>query len=178
VDWQVIFSKIESRLVTRIQAVVRALHFQSPVYCLMINYYSSTVLGDVVPTLRLPTVSLRDRVLATKGSEAPYYLWSPQELPNCPEVISAALDDDELLALVRAHPNFVSRKMARNVALRLNEVDWSRIARVAEDFVVIAADATQAFGDTFGDIKASIGDERLDRLRSSGWMGTSSWYQL
>ena len=177
-DWQVVFAEIEDHLVALIPQRVRDLRMEVPVYCLFIDYYSSAVLGDLVPTLRLATVSLRDRVLATKGAEAPYYLWSPQELPNSREVINATLDDEVLLAKVRAHPNLVSRKLARSAALRLNELDWSRILPVAEVFVVIASDATQAFADTFGDIKASISEERLERLRSRGLLGMKSWFQL
>ena len=177
-DAQVAFAEIEEILVARIPERVRELKIPVPVYCLMIEYYSSTVVGDVVPTLRLPSESFRTRVQMEKRAEAPYFLWSPHELPHSPEIISAALDDGLLVTKIRAHPNLVSRKMARNVALRLNELDWSEMTPIADDFVVIAADATQAFADTFGDIKASVGERRLDRLRSCGLIGGKQWSRL
>jgi len=177
-DWQVAFTEVEEMLVSLIPQRIAKLLIPAPIYCLMIEYYTSTVAGDMTPTLRLPTVAFRDRILAEKGDLAPYHLWSHAELPHCAEILSASIDDAPLLAKVRAHPNLVSRKMARKVAARLNAGNWTRIAPVADGFVVVAADASQSFGDTSGDIRASIGDARFADLQSRGLIGRQEWGRL
>ena len=177
-DWQIAFAEIEELLVSLIPKRVRELAIPIPVYCVMVEYYSSTVVGDVVPTLKLPSDSFRRRVQEARGTDAPHFLWSPPEVPHSSDIFTASLKSDELLAKVRAHPNLVSRKMARAVALRLNELDWTQILPVSDGFVVVAADATQAFADEFGDIKASIGERRWTDLIARRLIGATEPYQL
>jgi hypothetical protein len=178
VTWETVFAEIEQLLVSLIPRRVQELAIPIPVYCLMIEYYSSSVAGDVVPTLKLPSVAFRSRVQSARGKESPHYFWSPPELPACADIFTASLQDESLLAKVRAHSNLVSRKMARAVARRLNNLDWTRIAPVSDGFVVVAADATQTFGDLYGDIKASIGEARWNDLIARRLLGAAEASRL
>ncbi|MBC7854701.1 MAG: hypothetical protein IAF94_14810 [Pirellulaceae bacterium] len=177
-DTQAASREIEDLLFALIPRRVGELRISVPVYCLMVKYLSGSEYGDTVPSLELPADSLRQQIQKEKGNKAPYFLWSHFELPHCPEVFTATIHDPTLLAIVRLNPDLANRKLAQIVALRLNALDWSQVTSVTDDFVVIAADETQEFGDTFGDIKASIGEERLANLRARKLIGSESWYHL
>lgn len=177
-DTQAASKEIEDLLFALIPRRVGELRISVPVYCLMVRYYSGSEYGDAVPSLELPADSLRRRIQKEKGEKAPYFFWSQFELPHCSEVFTATINDPTLLAKVRLNPDLANRSLAQRVALRLNALNWSQVTSVTDDFVVIAADETQEFGDTFGDIKASIGEERLANLRARKLIGSESWYHL
>ncbi len=59
-------------------------------------------------------------------------------------------------------------KTLRRVARRLNDLDWSTICRVTDDFVVVTADNTGNYGYV-SDAAASMTPRQLRRLRRSGW---------
>lgn len=177
-DWTGAFAEIENLLVSLIPDRVRELRIPVPVYSLMVEYYTSAVVGAPVPTLKLPSAAYMQRVAEAHGKDAPHYLWSPPELPDSPDIFACSLQNDELLAKVQAHANLVSRKMARAVALRLNDLDWTKIAPVCDGFVVVAADATSAFADEFADIEASVGKARWNDLIAKRRIGATHPAQL
>jgi hypothetical protein len=182
-------------LVEAIPQAIASLKPTRPIAVVRISYYN-TCAPSTYLSLRTVSAECRARVLASKGRNAPFYLWSsgeecgdgnidiPPEEPSdagykpiaelCAQVYDLLCEDekeDEHMGLFR--------QMIQQVALQLNSRDWKPICPVTDDFVVTAADGSQHFADDYEDLVNSIPADRLALLRSRGLLGPGeNWDQL
>lgn len=185
-----ILAQAEDRLVALIPTRVKAIGIQEPVYCLRIWYYGTDTGGDRVPSLMLVKESVRRRRIAEKGANVPHHLWSADELTEPSGVYTAEFKDAILAKLCRqwydqpwgekpeTEELLPIREMVQRVATRLNGLPWDKHVPVTNDFVIFAADASHTFSDDYGEMLASVPRERVELLRSRGFLGTRDWYRL
>jgi hypothetical protein len=190
-----ILAGIEEVLVLAIPQRVKALAINEAVYCLRIWWYGTDMPGDRTPSLTLAKESYRQLMVAVKGDKAPYYIWSADEIDSFDDREASAFraeianpptaklvaswyaqmpdrgwpDDADLIPL---------QTMVRRVATRLNRLRWADYASVTDDFVVMAADGSHSLIDVYGDMLASVPQERIEQLRSRRLLGTDPWWSL
>ncbi|MDB5340875.1 MAG: hypothetical protein JWN70_6494 [Planctomycetaceae bacterium] len=133
---------------------------------------------------------------------ARFYLWSPGEecgtrlgvpIPEDPETRSMpqALKDfirwntpdaqiKRLFATVHKLLDVDShlymqefRKTLQLVTMKLNELDWSEVCEVSDDFVIAPADGSRFFARDADDLEGGIPAARLGLLQSRGFLGPS-----
>jgi hypothetical protein len=183
--------QLEEPLVTCIPKRVKALRLREPVYCLRIWFYGTDCVGEGIPSLTLKTESLRQRVLADKGKQAPHYLWCADECEDGAGVIRATITNAAISRLCRNWYNQLPkgslsddsalvplRVAIQRVAATLNRLDWQPYAPVTDDFVVFPADGSHSFCDDYAEMLATIPATRLDLLRSRRFLGTEDWWAV
>lgn len=186
--------RLEDLLVKTIPDAVKEAELAEPSYALMICYCGEDMLSSYSGFLVMAPKSVRDSFVA--DYDAPdddrllVYTWAPDELRNREETVeldSCSTDSDEFelreaaLVLMELcdegdHQLDVETLVTplRRAARRLNQLDWSEIAPITDDFVVTALDNTgEGEFDTRTDISASVPQEKLKRLQSRGllWPG-------
>src|SRR5258708_36358984 len=89
-----VFKELVPVLVEAIPRAVKAEDFAEPVYCLRVYYDSIDTPEEGYATrLRLIKKASRARVLASKGRNAPYYLWCADETDCLEQGPNICLDD-------------------------------------------------------------------------------------
>jgi hypothetical protein len=187
------FESLVPLLVDAIPRAVASMKLRKPICAVRIYYYDTHA---PCTYLLLQTVSAdcRANVLASKGRNAPYYLWGSGEAcgdgeVELPSKHSSSKTRKQIATLFQKvydllcedeDENMVAfREMLQQVARELNSKDWTTICPVTDDFVVIPADGSVHFGDDYQDIAASVLADRLDLLRSRGFLGPGeTWDQL
>jgi hypothetical protein len=187
------FDQLVPLLVDAIPKAVSALKLKKPV-CIVRIYYYDTHAPCTYLSLRTVSAECRDQVVAAKGRNAPFYLWSsgedcgdgtvglpPEKPAGKPDKQIAALFEKVYDLLCEDEDEYMDpfREMLRQVAAKLNALDWSKVCKVTDDFVVAPADGSMHFGDDYEDLVASVPEERLELLRSRGFLGPEeTWDQL
>jgi hypothetical protein len=168
-------------LVVAIPQAVQLLKLKKPTACVRIYYFDTTAPCGYL-TLRIISEKLRARLLADEGQNALYALWASAEetrdsdidvpnkrLKNSKKLSEFFAEIYEQLGADKGLRGY--RKMLQGVANKLNGKNWSKICPVTDDFVVAAADGSQAFADDYPDLVKSIPPARLKLLRQRGLLG-------
>jgi hypothetical protein len=179
------FDKLVPLLVDAIPQAVASLKLTKPI-CIVRIYFYDTHASCTYLSLRTVSVECRDQVLASKGKDAPYYIWGSGE--NCgdgtidlpPEKPTSKLDK-QIAALFEQVYEFLSeddheeenmipfRQMVRQVAAKLNRIDWNPYCKVTDDFVVVPADGSMSFcGEDYEDLVESVPADRVALLHARG----------
>jgi hypothetical protein len=181
-------------LVMAIPKAIGSLKLAKPV-CIVRIYYYDTHAPCTYLSLRTVSAGCRAQVLASKGRDAPFYIWGsgeecgdghvdlPLERPSgktekqiatlFQQIYDSLFEDEE--------ENMVAfRQMLQQVARELNAKDWKKVCPVTDDFGVLPADGSQHFGgEDYEDLVESVPAERLDLLRSRRFLGPGeNWDQL
>ena len=72
--------------------------------------------------------------------------------------------------------NEASRLLAQALSRHLNELDWSEVCPVSDDFIVYAQNGTDRGCDGYEDLIASVPKQKLELLIARGFMGAGSAY--
>lgn len=184
-------------LVDAIPQAIASLKLKKPI-CIVRIYFYDTHAPCTYLSLRTVSADCRAQVLASKGRDAPFSIWSSGEecgdgnidLPADPpasktdkKIASLFEQAYELLCEDEDEPSesmVAFRTMLRKVAAKLNALDWKKFCPVTDDFVVVPADGSMHFGgEDYEDMVESIPRKRLELLRSRGFLGPGqSWDQL
>jgi hypothetical protein len=179
-----IFTRLEQRLNIVVPQVVGACEMSEPAYCLRVYYDSiDTPEEDYATRLRLLKASVREQAVATRGNRAPDGIWmadntddsdihgpniflkhDPQTRQICSEIFQRILKDED--AMLRE-----LRRTIQRVCRQLNQLHWTTVRSVTDDFVVFPADGSHTFYDDYGDLVASVPPERIELLRQRGYLG-------
>jgi hypothetical protein len=179
------FDKLVPLLVDAIPQAVASLKLTKPI-CIVRIYFYDTHAPCTYFSLRTVSVECRDQVLASKGEDAPYYIWGSGE--DCgdgtvylPPEQPSSKSDKQIAALFEQVYEFLSeddheeeniiefRQFVREVAAKLNGIDWNPFCKVSDDFVVVPADGSMAFGgEDYLDLIESVPAERVELLRARG----------
>ncbi len=177
----------EDWLVAEVPGRVASLPIAGPVYCLRVWYNDDS--SESASLLVCPDAHRR-RALAAKGDSAPHFLWCADELTgDSASAYTIRLRDARLAELMaqwfdrpttgdEAVDLAPLRAMVQRAAARLGALDWARHIPATDDFVVFAADGTHVFCDDYGELTASVPPERVELLRSRGFLGAAQWYRL
>jgi len=181
-----------------LEAVPRAMHsqkFSGPVSILRIYFWDNHAPKGYL-SLWTVSDSRRRQIAAKHGKDAPSVLWlsgenAPDGRVDLPMEGWPHPQDEELAASLQSVHRLVCkdsnkymlgyRKLLQEVARELNKRDWSKIAEVTDDFVVVPADGDQHFGggEDYDDIVASVPAERIRLLEQRGFLGPASrWERL
>ena len=170
-----LLTDIENDLVKEIPAAVRAEKIKKRSYGILLCYIDFTTDAYTPFAVVLPE-SHRQECIANRSVES---IWTICAVPGqqCDIAKKSAVhekcdrayrylqekwsDQDELRVLMPF------RKMFYRVCLRLNELDWSAILPVTEDFVVVASDWSEGC-DIVRDAKASVPHAKQERLKDQG----------
>ena len=179
-----VFTELEHRLIEVIPHVVGACEMAEPAYCLRVYYDSmDTPEDDYATRLRLLKASAREQAVATRGDHAPDGIWMADNtddadvhgpnifLKHDPEIRRIC---SEIFQLIVKDENATLRELRRTiqrVCQRLNQLDWTTIRSVTDDFVVFPADGSHTFYDDYGDLVASVPPERIELLRKRAYLG-------
>lgn len=178
-------------MATEVVAQARRLRIDSPLCRLKFWYYdtcapSCYLLGDAL------RAADRERIVATEGINAGDQLWDgsgPIEISvglsddsPCTSVLAKAynamcMDASELHAAgLPESAAYMSRWLAQSLSRYLNEPGWDTVCPVTDDFIVYAQNGTDYGCDCYEDIVASVPSEKLDLLRSRGFLGHGDYY--
>ncbi len=180
---ETVFAQLEQRLMDVIPPSVGACNMDEAAYCLRVFYDSLDTPEETYATrLRLVAASLREQAVTTRGKQAPDGIWladntdldeqhrniflrhDPETRRLCGEIFRLLTkDEDATLQELR--------RTIQRVCRRLNQLDWTSIRAVTDDFVVFPADGAHTFYDDYGDLLASVPAERIELLRERGYLG-------
>jgi hypothetical protein len=181
---ETVFTELEHRLIEVIPHVVGACEMAEPAYCLRVYYDSmDTPEEEYATRLRLLKASLRVQAVATRGNHAPDGIWmadntddsdihgpniflkhDPQTLQICGEIFQRIVKNEG--STLRE-----LRRTIQRVCRQLNQLDWTTVRSVTDDFVVFPADGSHTFYDDYGDLVASVPAEQIELLRQRGYLG-------
>jgi hypothetical protein len=190
-----ILNRLEDLLVAQIPDAVKKLRIREPVYSLRIWYFGSDEGGDRSPKLILPTEALRQKVIKTKGNNAPHFLWAADELYHVDGAHTSRLKSPDVAKLCNAwYEQYESgdgpppgkaallpfREMVQRAARRLNAYDWKTCINPTPDFVVFAADGSHDFCNDFEEMQASVSESQIEAFRTNRLLGTGTkkWWEL
>jgi hypothetical protein len=186
-----VYAKLVPLLVEAVPRAVQKACYSEPVYCLRVYYDSIDMPEEGYATrLRLINEESRARVLASKGSSAPYYLWCADETDSTKEHgPNILLDDDPKIAKLCGQiyerlcddeeENLpLLRGAIQEVCRALNRLDWRPYCQATDDFVVFPADGSHTFYDDYGDLVASVPVERVELLHSRGMLGPADRWDM
>lgn len=186
------FDKLVPLLVDVIPQAVVSLRQTMPI-CIVRIYYYDTHAPCTYLLLKSVSSNCRNDVLASKGRNAPFYIWGsgeecgdgnidlPRKSTNSDKQIAALFEQVYELLVEDEEANMIPfRQMLQLVAKKLNEMDWREFCKVTDDFVIVPADGSQHFGgDDYKDLVESVPAERLELLRSRRVLGPrENWYYL
>lgn len=165
---------IERMLREQIPAGVAAVRGKGPFYCLLICYCGEDFGAGWPPVLTLKPEAETRRIVE-HGGEVAYCLWAPDESDETN--VYVRYGDEALENHCRLHAQLMdvkqdytsARKILRNVAKALNELDWPKMLDVTPDFVVAAVDNTGEF-ELVDDIKACVPRAKFASLKERGWI--------
>jgi len=139
--------RVEDRLVEMLPKLVHERAGDEPIYCLVLHYHSEwpmpPTVGVGLERERLAWIDSIEDVQTLRMT-----VWNPAEFGNYRDGTVAwdlSAIDPELARALRAIPDSESaaeqaRATLNRAARRLQELDWSSIASVTDDFVVVAVD--------------------------------------
>ena len=177
------FRLLQPLLTAAIPMAIGQLKLPDPIFCIRLYYHDTNAPPeDYCTWVRVLTEPLRQRVLATKRPcDVPFYLWSPQsgEANGSPGRDPGLFEADlsgyrdimeryaEVYELVDADDGMTQlRELLRQVSRVLNARDWSKTAKVTDDFVVFPADGSGYYGGSHAeDMEESIPPQKLELLR-------------
>jgi hypothetical protein len=177
------FRLLHPLLTAAIPMAVGQLKLPDPIFCIRLYYHDTNAPPeDYCTWVRVLTEPLRQQVLATKRPvDVPFYLWHPQsgnangspgrdiglfeadlrthqDIMQGYEEIYEMVDSDDGMNRVR--------ELLRQVSRTLNARDWSKVAKVTDDFVVFPADGSGYYGGNYAeDMEESISPQTLELLR-------------
>lgn len=137
---------IKTRLLKAVPATVKRAKIKAPIYCVALAYDGEG--NDALPPcLGIGLESERKEWIKTRGRDAKHMVWNPAEFQHY-ETGHTQLDDDELDdacewlngELANRASSAAAKRLLVEVAAELNALDWSKIAKLAPDFVVYAVD--------------------------------------
>ena len=157
------FGLLQPLLTAAIPVAVGRPKLPDPIFCIRLYYHDTNApQGATATWVRVLTEPLRQQILATKRPcDVPFYLWSPQSgaANGSPGQDHGLFEADisgyrdimeryaEVYELVDTDDGMTQlRELLRRVS-RLNARDWSKTAKVTDDFVVfpqMARDTTVA----------------------------------
>ncbi len=173
-----LLNDVEEFLVENIPVAVKNEKFTDPVYGLILIY--TGVDSDITgypPPLLLPTVKYRDQI---ESGEPPgdwgwgYMLWSSCEMSGRTGIYDAYCDAPDLRKKLELIFDLTIgtdvgyepvRNMFQRVVRRLNQVDWSTILNVSDDFIVVASDNHGEFTEN---LEEYITPEKIRLLKERG----------
>jgi hypothetical protein len=174
---------LQPLLTAAIPVAVGQLKLTDPIFCIRLYYHDTNAPSeDYCTWVRVLTEPLRQQVLATKRPvDVPFYLWHSQS-GNANG--SPGRDIGLFEADLRTHRDIMQRyeevyemveseegmnrlrELLRQVSRTLNARDWSKIAKVTDDFVVFPADGSGYYGGSHSeDMAESISPQKLELLR-------------
>jgi len=178
-----VFDMLKPLLVEAIPQAIATLKLCKPLWRVCIYYYDTHAPSTYL--LLLPaSAEWRAGVIERHQGDAPRYLWLFEEgAGNGPEVyfdgsgpitalftqLYALLCEDEDQYMVRY------REMLQCVCRDLNGKNWGAFCPVTDDFVIVPADGSMHFGDSYPDIANSIPPDRLQLLRTRGFGPPKAW---
>ena len=192
-----VFERLAPLLVAAIPQAVASLKLGKPICAVRIYYYDSHAPSTYL-LLRTVSAERRDQIVASKGRDAPFTLWSsgedcgdgqvelPTDPPRREDKLIAQLfaevydqlcgDEDD----AEEQTMIAFRAMLQQVSRELNVRDWYRCCPVTDDFIVAPADGSQHFADDYEDLAQGVPPERLELLRSRRLLGPDAerWDQV
>ena len=163
--------RIEAKLLEAIPEVVRSLQLRDPAYCVFLLYEDGSS-EDVTPTLLVGLKPLLDACTErNRQSDA----WSPHQALSGPfpqaKLDMVAEDTIVTYSFEIFEPEEICdnpvmyREMLCRVARKLNQVDWSSITPITEQFFIMVSDYTTE--RLFEDLPHCISADQLAELRTS-----------
>jgi hypothetical protein len=180
-------------LADEVFAIATRLRTPSPMFRLKFWYYDTCAPCCYFLAHGL-TASERDDILRYDGINAGSNLWnrmgsiefdvgdlSERETPSKALMAKAyeymAMDSDERNAAgLTADALVMSRLIAQSLSWHLNQVKWQQVCSVTDDFIVYAQNGTDYGCDCYEDIVASVPGQKLELLRSRGFLGLGERY--
>lgn len=176
--------QIEDILFTEVPKAAKAARITEPVYCLRIWYNGTDSSEDAIPHLLLIKDSTRQKFLTKYGDDPLMlcdYLWSADEATFEGFSYDVSLPDTDLLAPYKVWYDYLCdqdedeelqpfREMVQRVSKKLNQLDWTAMIPVTDDFVVFPADGSHTFCDDLGDLQASISPAQWKHFESKDWI--------
>lgn len=171
-----VLADIEQRLLPLIPLKVRSLQIDQPVYCLRIWYHGTDTLDDdCSPSLMLVTEAARKKLLAERGESGMRAIWFADELTYPEWTFEREIEEPDVAKLCKRWYRRISgdeerealapfRQMVQRLAAKLNRLDWRNFTQATDDFVVFPADSSHVFCDDYGDMKASVPQDKLNHL--------------
>jgi len=171
-------AELEKLLTAEIPKAVKAAQIKEPVYCARVWYNGTDSPEDAVPWVMVVKESARQEFLTKHGNDqAPFYVWGADEISYPEQAYAVHLENERLGPLYAKWYEYLCdaeddeelqpfREMVQRVSRTLNDLDWNKVAKVTDDFVVVPADGSHTFCDDLGDLLASVSDEQLELLQS------------
>jgi len=186
------FSELTRQLLKAVPAKVRKLKLSEPISALLIYYYDTSA-PQVTLELKPVSQSFQQAVCKREGRDAPFTLWSPGEEKG--DLPTATIGEGEDPAEVAALFSQIRRQLSRDgqeeqtlqdyraaihrLTQGLNNLDWYSVCEVTDTFVVVPADGSQAFADTYEDLAGGVPEDKLELLREKDLLGPGEqWDQL
>ena len=171
---------VEDYFVEHIPKAIAEAKVASPLYVALLTYCGEDITSGWPQDIELRTATHRDKCLKLSDREqAMYRLWCPAEEIAGGKTVGGAekkslseLEEktQQLLQLAGESESFDYDELRRlfcRVAMRLNKLDWRKIARVTDEFIVLPAD-DHGETDFFEELRASVPAKKIALLRRRG----------
>ena len=192
-----VYERLTPLLVEAIPAAIASMKLGKPICAVRIYYYDTTAPSTYL-LLRTVSAERRDQIVARKGRDAPFTLWSsgedcgdgqvelPADPPRRQDKLIVTLfgqvydqlcgDEDD----AEGETMIAFRAMLCQTSRELNARDWAKVCPVTDDFIVAPADGSQHFADDYEDLAQGVPPERLELLRSRRLLGPNAdrWDQV
>ena len=162
-------AQIRKHLVKGVGEVVARSKIKEPIYCVVLVYSGE---GNPVfpPTIAIGLESQRQKWLKKNGEEAKEMIWNPEEFTHRGKEI----DDEDYEqacewysdAMEERTSDAAAVKLINEIAADVGKLNWKRLAKMTDDFVVFAVDLEGA--DLQKNMKKSVPATVLKKLKAKG----------
>ena len=169
---KVLEERIRKGLVKGAYAMVSKAGIKETIYCLVLAYSGEG--NDVFPpSLGIGLESERQKWLKQHGKEARHIIWNPENFFHHGKPHTEVDDEDYdeacdwySIAMQQRSSDAAALKLINEIAAGLAKLNWSRAARITDDFVVFAVDLEG--GDLQKNMKKSVPAAVLQKLKAGG----------
>ncbi len=165
--------KIRKGLVKGVYDLVARKKFKEPIYCIAL-VYSGEDNPVFPPSIAIGLESERQKMIKKYGKEAKASVWNPEDGFTHYGDAATQIEDEDYdeacdwysEATMLRSSSAADIKFINEIALELSKLNWSKIAKTADDFVVYAIDLEGA--DLEKNFKKTVPAETRQRLKEKG----------